>query len=176
MQNKYIIIGKTVVIFINRKDGKMLRAYIDKEDLPLLKSYDVKWYALKDKTVKKREKYYVGAIVDGTTILLHRFLMGFPKNLVVDHVDGNPLNNRRSNLRLLTLSQNALNRKEAGLRSKSGVLGVCWNKRRKKWRARVNKNGKIFYEKHFDDLEEAKMAVEEARKRAFEMDNLALTK
>lgn len=61
------------------------------------------------------------------------------KNQEIDHIDGNRLNNQKSNLRYATSSQNKANR---GPRkdNKSGYKGVSWHKQRKKWTARI-KNG-----------------------------------
>jgi hypothetical protein len=171
VRNSYKILGKTVLIYLNRRNGGNMIAFVDKSDLSLLKQYDVRWYVMQDKSIKKVEKFYVMTTIDGKTVLLHRLLMGFPDELVVDHKNGNPLNNRRSNLRLLTQSQNALNRRGAELRSKSGVLGVHWSKARGKWRARVKQNGKTFYEKLFDDLAEAEKAVNEVREQLLKSTN-----
>lgn len=77
---------------------------------------------------------------DGTrmTQRLHQFLM--PGVLMVDHEDGDGLNNRRYNLRHCTPSQNQCNsRKRAG---SSTSKGVSWNLRQGKWIAYINLNGK----------------------------------
>lgn len=68
--------------------------------------------------------------------LMARLIMQAPKNLEVDHIDGNRLNNQRSNLRLATSSQNKCNR---GPRkdNKSGFKGVSLHKQTKKWSARI---------------------------------------
>lgn len=80
----------------------------------------------------------------------------------VDHIDGNPLNNRIENLRPCTKSQNACNQK-LRVTSKSGVRGVYWIARNKKWMARVGVNKKQYYLGLFDSLTDAKQAVDKAR-------------
>ena len=62
------------------------------------------------------------------------------QGLEVDHIDRNPLNNCRSNLRWCTRSQNTCNE---GLRStnKSGVKGVHWSERNQRWTTRITCNG-----------------------------------
>lgn len=51
-------------------------------------------------------------------------------HIVIDHIDGNKLNNSRNNLRLVTYSLNARNRKNNN-NSSSNYIGVCWNKKSK---------------------------------------------
>jgi hypothetical protein len=76
-----------------------------------------------------------------TTIRIHREILNAPSNLQVDHINGNTLDNRRSNLRLCTQAQNSINRHvRQGKTSK--YKGVCWDKVRKHWRAFIGVNGK----------------------------------
>lgn len=60
-------------------------------------------------------------------ILLHREIMGHPKGMDVDHIDGDTLNNRRNNLRVCTRSQNLANNRRA--LGSTGFRGVTLNKR-----------------------------------------------
>jgi hypothetical protein len=60
-----------------------------------------------------------------SNILMHRLIMGAPDRLTVDHIDGDGLNNTRSNLRLATDSQNGGNMRV--VKSSSGFKGVSWN-------------------------------------------------
>jgi HNH endonuclease len=76
------------------------------------------------------------------TILMHRLILDAPKGLVVDHIDGNGLNNQRSNLRLATRRQNAHNRpKQAN--NQSGFKGI--SKHHRRWKATIRANGKCIY-------------------------------
>lgn len=88
------------------------------------------------------------------TVYLHRFIAGAPDYLEVDHIDGDPLNNRRSNLRLATKSENAQNRGASSL-NKSGFKGVCWDSLNKKWRAQIETKGKNKYLGNFSTVEDA---------------------
>ena len=99
--------------------------------------------------------------------LIHRliFLMHYgyvPK--ILDHIDGNRLNNCIENLRETTASQNQFN---TGLckNNKSGYKNVQWVKNAKKWRVRLilNKKDKVFG--YFDDVELAGLVAEEARNK-----------
>ena len=72
---------------------------------------------------------------------LHRFLMGNPVNLVVDHKNpSNTLDNRRSNLRVATNQQNGQN-KRPQKNTSSRYKGVSWEKHASKWRARIKISG-----------------------------------
>jgi len=80
----------------------------------------------------------------------------------IDHINGNRLDNRISNLRVVSKSQNAQNsliRKD----NSSGVKGVSWCKMMKKWFAYININKKRTKVGYFDNLSEAAKAVSEAR-------------
>jgi hypothetical protein len=88
-------------------------AMVDAEDYEELSKY--KWYV----TRHGGNKY---ACRCGKRILMHRVIMKPPRGMVVDHIDGNGLNNRRCNLRICTHAQNACNRRRTG--GRSGFRGV----------------------------------------------------
>lgn len=71
-----------------------------------------------------------------------------------DHIDRNPLNNRKYNLRQCTWNENMYNR---GRRSDntSGVTGVCFDKQTNKWMVSITSNGKRKYLGRFDDKDDA---------------------
>ncbi len=75
-------------------------------------------------------------------IKMHRFLMGLDvgDSMEVDHINCNPLDNRRCNLRICTHRQNMRNR--AGKPNRSGFKGVSWKSSHKSWRARIYIDGK----------------------------------
>jgi len=79
--------------------------------------------------------------------------------LVVNHIDLDRLNNKVSNLEVVTHRKNA-NQKH--LKSTSKYVGVCWNKRDKKWRAAIVINGKSKYLGLFTDEKEASNAYQTA--------------
>lgn len=73
----------------------------------------------------------------------------------IDHIDGNPSNNRMCNLREATHALNMQNRRRATFDNKSGFLGVSWREDRKTWVARIQINGKKAHLGHFSTAEEA---------------------
>jgi hypothetical protein len=79
---------------------------IDEQDWDLIKDY--RWYIQKD---RNRVIAPYRSKTDPSVVQLPRMLMNAPKNMVVDHLDGNPLNNQRSNLRVVPQKQNTWNRK-----------------------------------------------------------------
>jgi hypothetical protein len=86
-------------------------------------------------------------------IFMHRLICNTPTGMITDHVDGNPLNNTRSNLRICTKSQNGMNRTKPS-NNVSGYKGVCWNKKFNKWEvhagARKNRRSGGYFENILD--------------------------
>jgi hypothetical protein len=76
--------------------------------------------------------------------VIYAKLIKDPGNLTVDHIDRNPLNNKITNLRLANRVQQSLNR-DIKSKSDSGVVGISWSERAKKWRVRIQLNNKINY-------------------------------
>jgi hypothetical protein len=119
----------------------------------------LKWYAM-----VRTYTYYAARqkFIDGRYIhfRLHQEILPrilgrkLVKGEYVDHINGDGLDNRRSNLRLATKAQNQRNQR---LRrdNKSGFKGVCWDNRAKKWRALIRFNGKQKTLGYFDTPEEA---------------------
>lgn len=93
-------------------------------------------------------------------ISMHRFILGLsdPK-IMVDHKDGNGLNNQRSNLRICNAAENNLNRAATGA---SKYRGVFLRTRGKKWGARIKIDGKPVHLGSFDDEIEAAKAFNKA--------------
>ena len=92
------------------------------------------------------------------TLPLHRFLMGSaPEGMQIDHANGRPLDNRSSNLRFATGSQNACNRKKPA-HNTSGLKGVHWHSRDKVWTASIQIDGTLRHLGRFDSPEMASRA------------------
>lgn len=115
---------------------------VDDEDYERLNSY--KWCvhnASKENTqyaIRKSRKSEGGK---RSNIRMHSFIMNCPLGMVVDHIDGNGLNNQRSNLRLATTAENSRNSR-ISKRNTSGYKGVYFHSRDKKWIARIKVNVK----------------------------------
>lgn len=81
---------------------------------------------------------------------------------VLDHINGDPRDNRIENLRAATPSQNQHNR-SLNRNNTSGYKGVCWNKGSKKWQAKVKKNNVYKHLGFFDDILDAAKVVADYR-------------
>lgn len=103
---------------------------------------------------------------------MHRFVLGLGKaeryKIEVDHINRNRLDNRKSNLRIVTRQENMLNKSEYK-NNTSGIKGVKWNKDRQKWQVQINHNKKRIHLGLYSDLEEAKKARLEAEKKYFKI-------
>ena len=112
---------------------------IDAEDLPLVGGFD--WHALVCRNgVYAARKPLGNSRTRRGVILMHRVLLSAPESMLVDHRDGDGLNNRRCNLRLADRFQNVQNSKIRGDNA-SGFKGVSWNKRQGKWVAQIAARG-----------------------------------
>lgn len=99
-------------------------------------------------------------------IKLHRYLLDAPNGMQVDHINGDPLDNRRENLRVATPSQNQANwRKKSP--ATSAYKGVSWHKGARKWRATININGKQVHLGFYGEEEAAALAYDTAAERAY---------
>jgi hypothetical protein len=114
-----------------------------------------------------KENGYRRIGIDGIRYLEHRicYVMAGnpdPGDCQIDHIDHDPGNNRASNLRLATNSQNLWNLRLTK-RNSSGVKGVYYQKSRGKFLARVTKHNRCVFSGRFNTIEEAAEAVKKAR-------------
>jgi len=93
---------------------------------------------------------------------MHRFILGVTDRKVhIDHINGNKLDNRKSNLRVCSASDNLKNRGKQR-NNTSGYKGVIYDKERSKWRAEICTNGKRKYLGRYDTVEDAAEAYRKA--------------
>lgn len=95
MKNDYSFAGEHVEIFYQSK-----KILIDNDDFEHVSRYS--WCISKTG--------YAVANINGKVTKMHRYILGISDNKIVDHKNGNPLDNRRCNLRICTVSENAKNR------------------------------------------------------------------
>ena len=94
---------------------------------------------------------------------MHRVIMDAPRSLEVDHIDGNQLNNMRSNLRLCTSSENKMNTKTRSDNA-SGIKGVCWDNDHGAWMSYIKRDGKMITLGRFRNKQHARIARRAAEK------------
>lgn len=152
-ENHYEVNGEYVVGYTYNTNTPF---YVDFEDFEKIKPYcwlsDKQGYLIMQKNHKQAK--------------MHRFIMQPPENMVIDHIDGNPANNRRGNLRVCTQQQNMMNSRFKSNKS-CGIQGVSWDKARKKWVAQIALNKKHYHLGRYSLIEDAIKARKEAEIRLF---------
>lgn len=126
-------------------------AIVDDEDFELISKF--KWHI--QPSSNGREGYAV------TKIRMHRIITNAPHGAMVDHINGDSLDNRRCNLRLCTNAQNQQNTEGRGGTSRH--KGVSFNKKSGKWLAAFLFEGRRYYCGLWDDEDDAARAVDKKR-------------
>lgn len=133
------------IIIYDKNCNEKARAIIDLNNIDTVSSY--KWSLTSDNYVlsHKTKKY----------IYLHRLLTSCTKDMYVDHINHNTLDNRLINLRIVTNAENLQNRVGLQSNNKTGVNGVSFSNNRQKWQVDIQTNGKRTFGGYFDTKEEA---------------------
>ncbi len=126
----------------------------------------VKWFAIScsGKFYAARNLPMLNAKRQGT-LLMHRYLTNPPNHMVVDHINGDTLDNRRSNLRVCTHKQNISSSRSVTGNSK--FKGVTFDKSRGKWSAQIKVDYKRIYLGRFAVEQDAALAYNKAAISAF---------
>lgn len=153
--NVYDLSGKYGIGYT--KKGEQF--YFDLEDYDKIKNYC--WFT--------DIRGYIKAKYNGKQISLHRLVLNFPNpKLHIDHIHGKETrnDNRKSNIRVVTCSQNQMNR---GLQSNntSGVAGVFFHKRDNKWGAKITVRENVIWLGSFDNFDDAVAARKLAEEKYF---------
>lgn len=151
MKNKYYI--ENGVAYIHATGQTFM---VDDEDLGIVSQYS--W------SINPRG--YVMAKVHRKNISLHRLLLSFPDG-IVDHINRDKLDNRRSNLRVVNATESSRNRgvsknNQSGFKGVSTCSGRAW-----KYRAQINVDGKRVFLGHYKTAEEAHAAYVAAALKYF---------
>jgi hypothetical protein len=137
-------VNKNGIVFIYIGDKV---TYVDMEDYNRIKSF--RWYIDKDG--------YVVGYVNGKMVKLHRFITDCPQDKVVDHINRNKLDNRKSNLRICSVKDNNKNHSKS-CNNKSGYKNIYKVKNRELWKVAIRADGNE-YVKYFK-LDELNQAIE----------------
>ena len=161
-------------LVIESKHGTFIVLY-DKEDEDLIKSHT--WH-ISQGSKSNKNRYSVKTNIpylDSETKCkryqrryLSRLIMGEPKGMLVDHINGDTMDNRRSNLRVCSKDENGRNRKIASKNNTSGFKGVSYRKKgpdminewSRPWQAYINYDKKRHHLGMFATAEEAARAYD----------------
>jgi len=147
--NVFTKYGKDIYISLFDKNSELVgRAIIDVSEFNKVSKY--KWYLSKRGSVETR--------INDKLIKLHQFILGRKKGLEIDHINGNPLDNRKINLRHVTHHQNSMN---------SLGRGIHFVKRKNKWVAYIKYKYKRYHLGYFNKEKDALFARENAKTKFF---------
>lgn len=151
-------------LIITNKKGETFAVLYDDRDKEFILSHS--WCV-----VRPKRKIYAAMGCrrdDGRKTLkfMHRLLLNPPQNLQIDHINGNGLDNRRSNLRTCNNQQNNLN-KGIYVTNKIGYKGVSFQKEKRKWRARIRVDSHEVFLGYFSDPKKAAIAYNDAAVKYF---------
>ena len=153
--NKYNLTGEYGIGYTSKGE----EFYFDLKDYEKIKYYS--WY--------KNNKGYIMAhdLSNSEKIVqMHRLIMNCPDNMEVDHIYHINHDNRKSELRITTESQNSMNK---GLKSNnsSGVTGVYYSNREEKWKAFIGINGEEIHLGTFNNFNDAVKIRKQAETKYF---------
>ena len=132
--------------------------WFDLEDYDKIKDYC--WYM-------NQNGYIMTHIPDTKKgLFLHRLIMNPPDKMYIDHINHNKIDNRKQNLRIVTMYQNNLNKGTLNSNT-SGITGVYYRKDHEKWEAYITANKKRMSLGEFINKEDAIKARKEAEEKYF---------
>lgn len=151
--NKYDLSGEYGIGYTSKGEG----FYFDLEDFEKIKEYC--WYSTSNK--------YICGSLNGERILLHRLIMNVSvRELQVDHINHNTFDNRKNNLRIVSNSENNMN-KDYQRNNKLGVKGVHKHTQHAGYCADIGVNGKTVHLGCFKNIDDAIKARKQAEEKYF---------
>lgn len=144
-KNEYIIHSDYVEILLyDKRDKVHAKSLIDIDDVDKCKKY--KW-----------SLHSQGYAHNGHVGMLHNYITNHKgREVIIDHEDHNRLNNKKSNLRIADYAQNTINRSKPCAINTSGVTGVSFSKKQRKWHAYIAVDKKRINLGYLNDFELAK--------------------
>lgn len=145
---------------------KGLVALVDDEDYERVNAF--KWNATangySERIVARRQVHIKGK---KHNVYMHRFIMNAPSGMCVDHINHEPLDNRKSNLRICTKTQNCHNMIKRTRRCSSTYKGVSYAKDASKWRAFIRVDTRLKHIGYYQDEKSAALAYNTAARNYF---------
>lgn len=130
-------------------------ALINDEDFDLVNQH--KWAE-----IRSGQNTYALTKCGGKTILMHRLIMGEPKGLTVDHINGDGLDNQKGNLRACTQKENLWNQRKRGTLSRFKGVNYRKDAKRNPWHAKITIDGRLKHLGSFATEVEAAKAYDSA--------------
>lgn len=149
--------GYAEIILCDTLGRECGRAKVDLDYLDLAKSH--KWY-------KSKNGYAVTRISKSKQIFLHHLILKPSEGMVIDHINGDGLDNRRHNLRECTHRQNSMNQK-LRVDNRSGYKGVGWCSRKNRWRSRIQLGSREKHLGYYENIEDAIKVRKKAEEEHF---------
>ena len=151
---------------IKTSNSNSIYVSVDDEDFETLNKYI--WHTSWDKNVKNYyvKRHFLKKENKKGTTTIHRVILNAPKGMCVDHINGNTLDNRRSNLRLVTNKQNSWNFRKFS-NNTTGYKGVSFCKEKKKFQSYIRVSGKQIHLGFFDIASEAAFVYNSAANKYF---------
>lgn len=146
------------VVFLPLSQGKV--AVIDFDDFERVRG--LKWCAQ-----KMGRRFYAIRGQSKKIIKLHRVITNCPPERVVNHINGDGLDNRRENLQICTRQQNMFAHQRKRKDASSTYRGVCWHKQKKRWSAQITHNDKDVHIGYFDAEKSAARAYDAKARELF---------
>lgn len=117
----------------------------------------------------RRKTGYISIHIDGREVKAHQLAWfmthGTWPETMIDHINGDPSDNRIENLRDASAKLNSENQRRARAQNQAKMLGVSWHAKNAKWQASIYANGKSNYLGTFDTPEEAHRVYLEAKRK-----------
>jgi hypothetical protein len=148
--------GQPIIELFNRKKEKVGETIVDEDNY---------YYLIQFGWSLKPNGYAYGRIEDKTHNLLHRYILKYTGDNMVDHINNNPLDNRKCNLRIVTPSENSRN-KSFNKNSSSKYIGVSLTYNNK-WRSQITINNKNIFLGIFENEIDAAKSRDVATKEHF---------
>lgn len=151
------------IMITRRKSGDRIVVDVDDEDYEELIKYTwhvaYRYTAIGIAYAYRRTSKEEQAIGYKKAIAMHRQILGvvLKPDIEIDHKNGDTLDNRKENLRIVTRSQNSMNRTKQD-NTVSVYKGVSLDARRGKWKAKLNKDGREYWLGYFATQEDAARA------------------
>lgn len=161
----------------NKKQDDILNIPIkrNKENQPIIEIFNINKEKIYE-TIVDEDIYYdlmkysyhisLGYVLSSLKIRLHRYVMDYTGLDIVDHINGNKLDNRKVNLRIITHQQNMFN-KLSNCNSTSNYIGVSYNKEINKWESYITHNLKKLNLGYYEKEEEAAKSRDVATKKYY---------